>query len=113
MKPFPLALEVVAWFKRNKTGLGAGGYYARSHAERDGGVLRFYHPCGHTSWEPWVPEFKVLLVERRWRWDQGGVHATCPRCYRARRAEAKKTRRPMLKVRNLGRVGPDWVAATS
>jgi len=105
MKKLPLAREIVEWLTRHPL-----HYYSRSHAQREGDVFRYYHPCGHTSWEPWTPSISAFKPER-WAWNMGGVHCSCPRCYRKRLVESKKQNRPILKVRNLTKVGPDWEAA--
>jgi hypothetical protein len=99
-----LATEIADWLTR-----GPRYAHKRSHAERDGEILRYYHPCGHTSWEPYAP--LAALLPKRWTWDQGGVSCTCPRCYREIRKLAKEQRREIIAIRNLTRVGPDWERA--
>lgn len=103
MKKLPLAPEIVEWLTRHER-----HYYSRSHAQREGDVLRYYHPCGHTSWEPWTSSI-AMFKPARWAWDQGGVHCTCPRCHRVRCKDAKEKKLTVRPVRNLTRVGPDWV----
>ena len=100
MKKLKLANEIADW-------LAKPALNKRSHAQREGDVLRYYHPCGHTSWEPWT-QAVAMFLPARWAWNQNGVSCSCPRCYRVKRKEYKAQNRPMLPVKNLTRVGPDW-----
>lgn len=111
-----LATEIASWLVRQTSG---GWRYGRCHVERLGPTTyRAYHSCGHTSLHdaskekprPLSPK-EIEFYLWRWDWRKGGVSVACVRCYRAALAEARRKRMTIIKVRNLGRVGPDWEAA--